>query len=167
MKDAASLTFSHASASLDAKQQQQPPYQPLHNKYKVPLRQEACRDAGLLPSNQEASPVRPGQDGKDLSAPHPAKSSSPDLPPAWSALHDMWEAAQSPRQDATRMWRKTASGVSGGRASGGAAAWGASERIGAWRGLTAIEAALAGTREQLDHCHDQVRPRHFPSRMHS
>ncbi|KAK9851669.1 hypothetical protein WJX84_010088 [Apatococcus fuscideae] len=34
--------------------------------------------------------------------------------------------------------------------------WNDSDRIGAWRGLTAVEAALAGTREQLDHCHYQI-----------
>ncbi len=36
--------------------------------------------------------------------------------------------------------------------------WDDDDRIGAWRGLSAVQAALVGTREQLDHCHEQVAP---------
>ena len=36
--------------------------------------------------------------------------------------------------------------------------WDDGDRIGAWRGLSAVQAALVGTREQLDNCHEQVRP---------
>ena len=148
--DEGNASASHGASKLYQQQQS------LHSSPETPVWLAGAAGANMLPSTQQYSPVTQTNGAGDSFASPNAKNVNSLS--AWPALHGGWEAGHSPPQASTRKWRWTASGVSGGRSGGGAAAWGAQERIGAWRGLTAIEAALAGTREQLDHCHDQVRP---------